>query len=289
MNLGIVDARASVICAVRSHRSSSWWSLAVLMPVIAALGGNAGVQALTVTVRALAMREITRGNAPSVSAQGAAGRRLLNGIAVMFVGAPGRPGLVRRARSRAGVRRVGSSRPSRAAALSASAMPLLLDRLGFDPAIASSVFVTPTIGRVRLLRLPRPRRLAPALDEAVHGAVQLSLAQLRSRRDRRHDPRYGRRLRPGRDRAARRGDRPDQRVPARSVAAPGRARPARHHGRGGIRRRGPGLHRARHRHGGDLARVGLGRPQLRGALEPLRQPDPAQRQRTSRSNAICRS
>ena len=73
-------------------------------------------------------------------------------------------------------------------------------------------------------------------------------------------------------------DRTNQ-FPARSLAADGRARPARHHGRGGVRRRGPRLSRALRRHGGDLARLRLGRPVLRRALEPLRQPDPPQRHR----------
>ena len=38
-------------------------ALAVLMPVVASLGGNAGTQTMTVAVRALATRELHRGNA----------------------------------------------------------------------------------------------------------------------------------------------------------------------------------------------------------------------------------
>ena len=64
--------------------------------------------------------------------------------------------------------------------------------------------------------------------------------ELRPRRDDRHAARHGARLRAGRDRAARRGDRPRQRLPARPLAQVRRAGPARHHGRGGIRRRGLG-------------------------------------------------
>ena len=81
------------------------------------------------------------------------------------------------------------------------------------------------------------------------------------------------------DRAARRRDRQDQHLPARSVAADGRARPARHHGRGGIRRLGARLSRPLRGDGGNLARLGLGRPVLRRAFQPLRQPDPAHRHR----------
>ena len=87
------------------------------------------------------------------------------------------------------------------------------------------------------------------------------------------------RFRAGQDRAARRRDRPHEPVPARSLAADGRARPARHHRRGGVRRRRPRLSRARGRHGGGLPRLGLGRAVLRRAFESLRQPDPPQRQR----------
>ena len=83
----------------------------------------------------------------------------------------------------------------------------------------------------------------------------------------------------GQDRAARRRDRQDQHLPARSVAADGRARPARHHRRGGIRRLGARLSRPLRGDGGNLAGLGLGRPVLRRALQSLRQPDPAHRHR----------
>ena len=65
MNLVSSTLSASVI-SLFEHSIQQLVALAVLMPVIAALGGNAGVQTLTVVVRALAIREITRGNAPKV-------------------------------------------------------------------------------------------------------------------------------------------------------------------------------------------------------------------------------
>ena len=82
-----------------------------------------------------------------------------------------------------------------------------------------------------------------------------------------------------RDRAARRRDRPRQHVPARPLAEARRARRARRHGRGGIRRGRARLSRALRRHGGDFARLGVGRPLLRRAFQSLRQPDPPQRHR----------
>ena len=50
-----------------------------------------------------------------------------------------------------------------------------------------------------------------------------------------------------------------------------------------------GLSRARRRDGRDLARLGVGRAVVRRALEPVREPDPAQRQRRRRSASTCRS
>ena len=64
---------------------------------------------------------------------------------------------------------------------------------------------------------------------------------------------------------------------------------ARDHRRGGVWRGGARLHRACRRDGGDLARKRFGRPELRCALEPLRQPDPAARHRGAKAPATCRS
>ncbi len=50
-------------------------ALAVLMPVVASMGGNAGTQTMTVAVRALATRELHRGNALRVLTARADGRR----------------------------------------------------------------------------------------------------------------------------------------------------------------------------------------------------------------------
>ena len=86
-------------------------------------------------------------------------------------------------------------------------------------------------------------------------------------------------LRRRQDRAARRRDRRMRPLPDRAVAADGRAWAARHHRRGGIWRAWARLSRACRRAGGSGAGLGLGRPQLRRALEPVRQPDPPLGQR----------
>ncbi len=125
----------------------------------------------------------------------------------------------------------------------------------------------------------RPRSAHPPSSRpGRHDPQRSPSVRLRSRRQRRDDPRQRQDLRREGDRAARRRDRPRQPVPARSVAQDGSARPARDHGAGGIRGARPRLSRALRGDGGGLARLRLGRPVLRRAFQPVRQPDRAQRQ-----------
>ena len=115
-------------------------ALAVLMPIVASMGGNAGTQTMTVTVRALAMNKLSNVNAPRViTRETFVG--LLNGLilslitsAVVFVWfGMGLLGAVI-----AGAIVVNLL----AAALAGILIPLGLNKLGFDPAPASGVFVT---------------------------------------------------------------------------------------------------------------------------------------------------
>ncbi|MCX8569128.1 magnesium transporter [Aminobacter sp. MET-1] len=115
-------------------------ALAALMPIVASLGGNAGTQTMTVTVRALATRDLDIYNAGRVI------RRevmvgLLNGTIIATL-----LGLV------AGfwfhnpdlgfVIAAAMIVNMLAAALGGILIPLLLDKLGADPAISSSIFTT---------------------------------------------------------------------------------------------------------------------------------------------------
>jgi magnesium transporter len=115
-------------------------ALAVLMPVVASMGGNAGTQTMTVAVRALATRELTAINALKVVwRESAVG--LINGLLfAVIVGAfafwwfgSDQLGLVIAAAMVINLV---------AAALSGILIPLALDQLEIDPAIASGVFVT---------------------------------------------------------------------------------------------------------------------------------------------------
>jgi magnesium transporter len=115
-------------------------ALAVLMPIVASMGGNAGTQTMTVTVRALATRELSSANTLRIV------RRellvgLLNGIGFAVI-----MGLI--AATWFSVADLGLVMASAmvtvlaAAALGGILIPLTLTRLGVDPAVSSGPFVT---------------------------------------------------------------------------------------------------------------------------------------------------
>ena len=54
---------ASAVIGVFQGNIEQIVALAVLMPIVASMGGNAGTQTLTVAVRAIAMKDLTRDNA----------------------------------------------------------------------------------------------------------------------------------------------------------------------------------------------------------------------------------
>jgi len=115
-------------------------ALAVLMPIVASMGGNAGTQTMTVAVRALATRELSSANAWRVI------RRemlvgILNGLGfAVIMGAIAAAwfnvtdlGLVMA---------LAMLTVLAAAALGGILIPLALIRLGVDPAVSSGPFVT---------------------------------------------------------------------------------------------------------------------------------------------------
>ncbi len=115
-------------------------ALAILMPIVASMGGNAGTQTMTVAVRALATRNLGPLNALRVTLrEGSVG--VINGLLfALVIGlfawwwfGSGDLGLVIAAAMVINMI---------AAALAGILIPLGLDRLDIDPAIASGVFVT---------------------------------------------------------------------------------------------------------------------------------------------------
>jgi magnesium transporter len=118
-------------------------ALAVLMPVITAMGGNAGTQSLTVTVRALAARDLTAANALRV-----VGRELLVGLSngmIFSVVVALVSWLWFRDPALSGTIAAAMTITLTVAALAGVLVPLSLDRMGKDPAIASGPFVTTMI------------------------------------------------------------------------------------------------------------------------------------------------
>ena len=115
-------------------------ALAVLMPIVASMGGNAGTQTMTVAVRALATRELSRANAWRII-----GRELmvgvLNGLAFALI-----MGMIAAAWFNVTdlgiVIALAMVTVLAAAALGGIVIPLVLIRLGVDPAVSSGPFVT---------------------------------------------------------------------------------------------------------------------------------------------------
>jgi magnesium transporter len=139
INLGTATLAALVIAQFEGA-IAQLVVLAVLMPIVSAIGGNAGIQTLTVTVRALATRQITKANAARVLAKELAvgslnGLLLLLAGLLLVLGWFGRPDL-------ALVFGAGIILNVLVAALAGIMVPVTLDRLGFDPAVSSGVFVT---------------------------------------------------------------------------------------------------------------------------------------------------
>ena len=115
-------------------------ALAVLLPVVAGQSGNAGAQALAVTMRGLVLREISLRHWPRVLAKEAAAG-LLNGLAVAATTALG---VYVWSRSLGLVMVISMSMVISmvAAGIAGAMVPVLLHRFGQDPATASSIILT---------------------------------------------------------------------------------------------------------------------------------------------------
>jgi magnesium transporter len=115
-------------------------ALAVLMPVVASMGGNAGTQTMTVTVRALATRELSSSNAARIIR-----REMLVGLfnGLVFATILGTVAAFWFSVTDLGlVMALAMVTVLSAAALGGILIPLLLTRLGVDPAVSSGPFVT---------------------------------------------------------------------------------------------------------------------------------------------------
>jgi len=131
---------ASLVIALFEDSLERIVALAVLMPIVASMGGNAGTQTLTVAVRALATNELTARNAARIltkevlvgCANGFLFAIIMGVIAWLWFGDPLLGGVIA----------VAMILNLIVAGLSGVLIPLAIEKIGQDPAIASTVFLT---------------------------------------------------------------------------------------------------------------------------------------------------
>ena len=139
VNLCTALVASSVIRAFE-HSITELVALAVLMPIVASMGGNAGTQALAVAVRAIASRDLTESNAPRYIL-----REVLTAMSNGFVFALLLAGVVAiwfHSSLLALAIGLAIMINFTCAGLVGILVPLTLRRYGADPAVSSSVFVT---------------------------------------------------------------------------------------------------------------------------------------------------
>jgi len=131
---------ASLVIAQFEEILSQIVALAVLMPIVASMGGNAGTQSLTVAVRAIATRDLTGSNLLRVVRREAVAG-LVNGL--IFAVIMGVVGVIWFGTPTLGVVIFCAMVVNMVvAALAGILIPIGLDRVGIDPALASGAFVT---------------------------------------------------------------------------------------------------------------------------------------------------
>jgi magnesium transporter len=131
---------ASAVIGIFRDSIEKMVALAVLMPIVASMGGNAGTQTMTVAVRALATRELRRGNAWRIIRReilvgllnGLAFAVLMAGVAVIWFGTASLGPVIGLALVITLV----------CAAFGGIVIPIVLERFDVDPAVSSGPLVT---------------------------------------------------------------------------------------------------------------------------------------------------
>ena len=110
------------------------------MPVVALIGGNAGAQSLAVVIRGLALNDVAPSRVPTVigkqlavGAINAVPIGVLAGVVGMLFGGSAQFGITM------GIATVANLTMG---TLAGTGIPLLLRRMGLDPALASNIFLT---------------------------------------------------------------------------------------------------------------------------------------------------
>lgn len=131
---------ASFVISIFGAAIEEMVALAILMPIVASIGGNAGTQTMAVSVRALAMNELTRSNTRRIIGREFRIAILNGGTIAVLVGigtaiAFTNPML-------GGVIAAAMLINIVIAGFAGIFVPVMLERMDQDPALASSVFVT---------------------------------------------------------------------------------------------------------------------------------------------------
>jgi magnesium transporter len=139
INLGTAFIAAAVV-GLFQQTISAWVALAVFMPIVPGMGGNAATQTLTVIVRGLALGELTWNNARKALLKEiivGVGNGLANGVVAGLVAwvVMGQPAL--------GLLLLAAMILNLfVAGMAGTLIPLGLKALKIDPALASTVFIT---------------------------------------------------------------------------------------------------------------------------------------------------
>jgi magnesium transporter len=131
---------ASIVISLFEVTIQQFVALAVLMPIVASMGGNAGTQSLTVAVRAIATKDLTGSNVWRVIR-----REILVGAinGAVFAILMGIVGLIWfDSLVLAYVIAVAMVVNLVVAGLAGTGIPIVLEKLNIDPALASGAFVT---------------------------------------------------------------------------------------------------------------------------------------------------
>ncbi|WP_373353031.1 magnesium transporter [Pseudoroseicyclus sp. CXY001] len=131
---------ASAVISIFDETLAAVVALAILMPIVASMGGNAGTQSLTVAVRAIATRDLTGSNVWRVLRRemvvglvnGLIFAVVMAGVGILWFGSPALGAVIAAAMV---INLV-------VAGLAGMGIPVLLDKMGVDPALASGTFVT---------------------------------------------------------------------------------------------------------------------------------------------------
>jgi magnesium transporter len=143
--LNLVTASIAVSgVAVFQEEIAQLVALAILMPIVSSLGGNAGTQSLAVAVRALASKELTTANARRIVLRevsvglvnGLCLALVMGGATYMVFGPEDQHGKLAIIVGLALVTNIFT------AAVGGILAPLALEKMGRDPAVSSSIFVT---------------------------------------------------------------------------------------------------------------------------------------------------